>query len=75
VLQANGYKVKGLQKVDLSWSGGSGPFTVYRNGSVIRSNATSPMTDNINAKGSGSYTYKVCTGTTTTCSNEVPVIF
>jgi hypothetical protein len=32
-------------------------------------------TDNINARGGGSYTYRVCEAGTTTCSNTVTVTF
>ena len=32
-------------------------------------------TDSIGIEGSGSYTYKVCEATTTTCSSEVTVTF
>jgi hypothetical protein len=33
-------------------------------------------TDNIGAKGGGSYLYRVCeTGATPTCSPQVPVVF
>jgi hypothetical protein len=71
------YKVKGLQKVDLAWSGSAATsLDVYRNGVKI---ATTPndgaYTDPINLRGSGSYTYKVCAATTTTCSTQITVIF
>jgi thermitase len=56
-LGATGYKVKGLQKADLTWSG-----------------STTTSVD-INNKGSGSDTYKVCEAGATTCSNEVTVVF
>ena len=77
VLTARGYKVKGLQKADLAWSGAStATVDVYRNGSKIVSIGGSSYTDNINAKGAGSYSYKVCDlGSTTACSNVVNVVF
>jgi subtilisin family serine protease len=76
-LTASGRKVKGLQKADLTWSGASGTnVDVYRNGVVI---ATPPnngtYTDNIDVRGGGSYTYKVCNAGTSTCSNEATVTF
>ena len=80
-LTATGRKPKGLQTVDLSWSGaGSTDVDVYRNGIIIatlanNANALNTYTDNINKKGSGTYTYKVCEATTSTCSNEATVVF
>jgi Tol biopolymer transport system component len=77
-LTAGGYKVKGLQKVDLSWSGsGAASFDVYRDGSLL---PASPIqgksyTDNIDRKGSGTYRYRVCEARTSTCSNTVTVTF
>lgn len=74
VLQARGYKVRGIQHVELTWSGASGTVTIYRNGSPVGTASTSPAVDNIGVKGAGTYLYKVCTSSTT-CSNEVPVVF
>lgn len=76
-LSATGYKVKGLQKVDLTWSGASGPVDIYRNGEIIANPVSgSSYTDNINQKGAGTYNYRVCeAGGTSTCSNTVTVIF
>lgn len=77
VLGATGYKVKGLQKADLSWSGTTSSVDIYRDGAVIATNVSgSTYTDHINKNGNGKYTYKVCVaGATTTCSNEATVIF
>jgi subtilisin family serine protease len=76
-LSANGYKVKGVQRADLSWSGSAASsFDVWRdNAKIAASVAGSSYTDNLNRKGPGSYTYKVCEAGTTTCSNEVQVVF
>jgi hypothetical protein len=75
-LTARGYKVRGLEKVDLSWNGPSGTsFDVYRNGVKISSPQATAYTDNINNKGSASYTYKVCAAESSTCSNQVTVSF
>jgi len=77
-LTTRGYKVKGLEKADLTWtpSGTSTNTDVYRNNVKI---ATTPndgaYTDPINAKGKGTYTYKVCNAGTTTCSNNSVVTF
>jgi PKD repeat protein len=75
-LTARAYKVKGLQKVDLSWSGsGAASFDVYREGTTIATVQTSPYTDNIDRKGSGTYRYKVCEAGTSTCSDQTTVSF
>ncbi len=77
-LTASGYKVKGLQKADLSWSGtdGTGEVVVQRNGVTVTTTLDDGFyTDNINNKGGGSYTYKLCEAGQTNCSNEVTVTF
>ena len=76
-LQGRGYKVKGSQFADLTWSGfGSGSIDVYRDGKRV---ATTPNdgahTDAVNRKGGGSSTYKVCAASTSTCSNLITVQF
>ena len=77
-LHARGYKVHGLQTVDLFWSGlSSGAVDIYRNGTLI---ATVPAqsgfyTDHINQNGRGTYTYRVCEAGTGNCSNQVTVRF
>jgi PKD repeat protein len=75
-LTATGVKVKGVNHGNLSWSGNSGNVDIYRNSSVIRSNqAGSTYDDNTGTKGAATYTYKVCNTGTTTCSNQVTVVF
>ena len=76
-LSASGYKVKGVQQADLSWSGATSTnVDVYRNSSVIATTANDgAYTDNIGAKGKGSYTYQVCEAGTSTCSATVQVNF
>jgi N-acetylneuraminic acid mutarotase len=77
-LHARGYKVHGLQTVDLFWSGlSSGAIDIYRNGVLI---VTVPAqsgfyTDHINRNGRGTYTYRVCEAGTGNCSNQVVVTF
>jgi thermitase len=75
VLTASGYKVKGLQKADLAWTGVSSSVDVYRDGNVIATTTWNPYTDPIDQRGGGSYIYKVCEAGTSTCSNESTVIF
>lgn len=76
-LTATGYKVKGTQRVDLSWADAtSSNVDVYRNGSVIATTANDgAYTDALNVKGGGSYSYQVCEAGTTTCSASVSVVF
>ncbi|HUP59520.1 MAG TPA: chitinase N-terminal domain-containing protein [Thermoanaerobaculia bacterium] len=76
-LSVHGYKVKGLQKAYLSWSGAtSTSVDVFRNGALITTTANDgAYTDNINVNGGGTYTYKVCEAGTTVCSNDATVTF
>ncbi len=76
-LAAAGYKVKGLQKADLDWSGAAlSNVDIYRDGALIATTANDRFyTDNIDRRGGGSYTYKICKEGMTTCSNEVIVAF
>ncbi|MBA3638485.1 MAG: M36 family metallopeptidase [Acidobacteria bacterium] len=76
-LAVSGYKLKGVQHADLTWTGAtSTTIEIYRNGVKIADTANSgAYTDNIGAKGSGSYTYKVCQAGTTTCSPDRTIVF
>jgi hypothetical protein len=76
-LQATGHKVKGLQKVDLAWSGfADATVTIYRNSTSIGSTPNDgTYTDAIDQRGSGTYQYKVCGPTSGVCSNSVSVTF
>jgi subtilisin len=75
-LSAQGYKVRGRQHVDLTWSGAAGDVNVYRDGNLIATGGSSgSYTDAIGAIGGGSYTYKVCEASGAACSNEVTVTF
>jgi hypothetical protein len=77
-LGARGYKVQGQQRVDLSWNGAtSNNIDVYRNGVLVVTVPNIPgfYTDNIGARGKGSYTYRVCDAGTQHCSNQVTVKF
>ena len=76
-LSANGYKVKGVQHVDLTWSGSSATnVDIVRDGNVVTTTANDGShTDNIGVKGGGSYQYEVCDAGTSNCSNTVSVVF
>lgn len=73
-----GYKVKGYQVADLSWSGGNvSTVDLYRDGNLIVINIPgNTYIDEIGAKGSGSYQYQVCeSGGQVNCSTIVQVDF
>jgi len=79
-LTATGYKVKGRQAVDLAWTGAAGDVDIRRDDSVISTQSSSAegsgtWTDNIGAKGGGSYSYQVCDAGTTACSAVEVVVF
>lgn len=70
------YKVKGLQRVDLMWSGFTSSLDIYRDGILILSATPNDgsQTDVINRRGSGSYRYHACeTGQTTICADTVAI--
>lgn len=80
-LSAAGRKVKGVEYVDLTWSGASGSYVdLWRNGTIVsrpanNATGTTRYTDNTGAKGGHTFTYKVCLTASTTCSNNVTVNF
>ena len=75
-LNANGYKVKGKQKVDLSWTGTGASVEIIRDGTTIATpSSQSSYTDHIDLKGGATYVYKVCNAGTPICSANVVVIF
>ena len=76
-LTVRGYKVKGKQRADLTWSGAtSANVDVFRNGALLVTTANDgAYTDNIGKSGSGSYRYKVCEAGRAVCSAEVTVTF
>jgi subtilisin family serine protease len=76
-LSAVGSKEKGLQKADLTWSGATSVnVDIYRDGALITTTGNDGShRDNINQRGGGSYTYKVCEAGTATCSNQATVNF
>ena len=75
-LTASGQKVKGIQHVDLSWSGNATNVDIFRDGNAVATNVGgAAYTDNLNQKGSASYSYQVCDTGTTTCSASQTVSF
>lgn len=75
-LNASGYKIKGSQRVDLTWRGFTATSVdVYRNGAKVTTTANDGVTtDILNIKGNGSYKYVVCVAGGA-CSNEALVTF
>lgn len=77
-LTASGYKIKGMQTVDLSWSAGNvSAVDIYRDGALIALNIVGDhFTDNIGLTGGGSYRYQVCQASSlVNCSAIVQVNF
>jgi subtilisin family serine protease len=76
-LTAVGYKVRGRQQTDLSWTGATTTnVDVYRNGSFIVTVAnTGSYTDVIGQIGGGTYTYQLKENGGTGSSNSVTVTF
>lgn len=74
---ASGYKQKGSQFVDVTWSGAaSASVDVYRNGTLITTTANDgSYTDALNTKGGGTYQYQVCEEASSTCSGTTTVVF
>ena len=76
-LTATGYKVRGLQKADLGWSGATSTnVDVYRDRELLITTENDGFyTDNTDQRGGGSYTYQICEEGTSSCSNEIKVDF
>ncbi len=77
-LSVVGFKVRGQQKADLTWTGAtSTDVDIKRDGSPLATVLNSgSYTDHINRVGGGSYTYQVCEqNSTTSCSPEVTITF
>ena len=76
-LFGDAYKLKGLQRVDLTWSGtAAASLDIYRDGTRIRTTLnTGRYSDGINKRGGGVYTYLVCEAGTSVCSNQISVTF
>ncbi len=73
-LSATGYKVKGVHKVDLNWSGATNvdkTVYVYRDGvNIATVNGGSTFyPDDTNNKGGATYMHQVCEANMTNCSN------
>lgn len=71
------YKVKGLQKVDLAWSGAEGTSVrILRDGATLLTTRNDGAhVDAIDRRGGGSYRYRVCEVDGTRCSGELQLGF
>ena len=76
-LSTRAYKVKGVKKVDLTWSGAtSTQVDVIRDGTRLATTTNSgAYTDTLAKRGTATYRYRVCESGTTVCSNESVVTF
>ena len=71
-----GYKVKGVARVDITWSGATASSVdIQRNGSVVVTTPNDGAHTDVIGKGSGTFTYHVCNAGTSTCSNTASVTF
>jgi hypothetical protein len=77
ILTARGYKVRGRQTVDLSWTGAtSSNVDIYRNGGLIVTTLNDGFyTDRTVGRGHATYTYQVCNAGSQACSNQATVKF
>lgn len=76
-LTLSGRKVKGVNTVDLRWTGTTNAVTVTRGTfSASVSAGVTSYTDNTGTKGGASFTYRVCeTATPTICSAQQTIVF
>ena len=76
-LAATGSKVKGVQQVDLEWTGSAGAnVDIYRDGNLLATAGGGSYTDIIGKKGGGSYSYQICEpGSNSQCSITVTLAF
>jgi PKD repeat protein len=77
-LSANGYKVRGIKRVDLTWSGAEGDeVRLYRDGNHVQTvdNTGELLGHEWGGRGGGSYTFKICEVGAEVCSNVVTVSF
>jgi hypothetical protein len=72
---SNNGTIKGKLQIGLAWSAGAITVDVYRNNSKIAAatNNTGSYTDSVKVRGSGTFTYKVCSAGTSDCSANASV--
>jgi hypothetical protein len=73
-LTARGYKVRGIRKVDLEWSGSNATsIEIFRNGLSIKSTENDGFYTDELGRVSGTFTYQISDGSSE--SNEASVTF
>ena len=73
---AQGRKVKGVARVDLTWNGAtSSSVDIQRNGVVVTTTPNDGAHTDILGKVSGTFSYRVCNAGTATCSATASVNF
>jgi PKD repeat protein len=78
VLSASGLKIKGVNVVDLTWTGTIKPVDLYRDGALIVAGASSTAPsyrDDTGRRGKATFVYRACLAGTTNCSSNVSVVF
>ena len=74
VLTADGRKVRGRHVIDLSWTGGTDPFTLTRDGTALPINPSgTSYTDVTGNRGGATYVYEVCDKNNNECSSATVV--
>ena len=76
-LDVDAYKVRGVQHADLWWEGAtSDKVRIVRDGDIVaKVDNDGSATDDIDNRGSGSYTYQVCEADSDVCSEEETISF
>lgn len=76
-LMLNGYKIKGMHNIDLSWSGTTtANVDIFRDGEpLVTVPDTGAYTDSTNNKGGRTYDYLLCEAGTANCSDVESVTF
>jgi len=70
-LAVRAYKVRSQKRADLTWSGPSGAYSIYRNGQLVAETANGVTYTDLPPKATTTATYRVCSvSTPTACSND-----
>jgi subtilisin family serine protease len=75
-LSVTGGKIKGTWTATLTWSGFDAGVTsvdVYRNGVVIKAGQNNSGSTTDTGKGGGTFTYRVCAASSSTCTNDFTI--
>ena len=76
VVTVRGYRVKGVARVDLTWSGATASTVdIQRNAAIVTTTPNDGAHTDVIGKVNGTFTYRVCNAATTTCSTSANVTF